>query len=89
MKRMFTLQKGVVLLSLVATLVFSALTLAQSEQTLPATDLKTNLRQTADAPNLAQRIERVEKGLLPPAVLKGETPAKMKVAAFTRIATLQ
>lgn len=80
MKRMFTLQKGVVLLSLVATLVFSALTLAQSEQTLPATDLKTNLRQTADAPNLAQRIERVEKGLLPPAVLKGETPAKMKLA---------
>jgi CubicO group peptidase (beta-lactamase class C family) len=80
MKRIFTLQKGVVLLSLLATLVFSALTWAQSEPSLAAANLNANLQQTADAPNLAQRIERVENGLLPPALLKGEPPAKMKLA---------
>lgn len=78
--KLFTLQTGVVLLSLLTTLVFSALTLAQSEPSLAAANLKTSLQQTADAPNLAQRIERVENGLLPPAVVKGETPAKMKLA---------
>ena len=51
-------QDGVVLLSVLATLVFSAL--APPEQTSAATDPQTNLRQTADAPNLAQRIERVD-----------------------------
>jgi CubicO group peptidase (beta-lactamase class C family) len=80
MRRKFTLQKGVVLLSLVLTLVFSVWVLAWSEQTLAATDFVTNLGQVADAASLTQRIERVENGLLPPAVVKGETPAKMKLA---------
>src|SRR5262245_63960285 len=30
--------------------------------------------------NLAARIERVEHGLLPPAVVKGETPGRMTLA---------
>jgi CubicO group peptidase (beta-lactamase class C family) len=38
------------------------------------------LGQTPDAAPVAQRIERVENGLLPPAVLKGEPPEKMKLA---------
>jgi len=72
------MQKGIVLLSLLALLVPNALTLARAESVEPATDLKANLRQTTAA-SLAQRIERVENGLLPPAVVKGETLAKMKL----------
>ena len=80
MKRMFTLQRGVVSLLVLAILVFSVLALSTREQTLAAADLKTDPWQTAGAANLAQRIEGVENGLLPPAVVKGETPAKMKLA---------
>jgi len=72
------MQKGIVLLSLLALLVPNALTLARAESVAPATDLKANLRQTTAA-SLAQRIERVENGLLPPAVVKGEKLAKMKL----------
>ncbi len=75
MRRTFIMQKGIVLLSLLALLVPNALTLARAESVEPATDLKANLRQTTAA-SLAQRIERVENGLLPPAVVKGETLAK-------------
>ncbi len=78
MRRTFIMQKGIVLLSLLALLVPNALTLARAESVAPATDLKANLRQTTAA-SLAQRIERVENGLLPPAVVKGETLAKMKL----------
>jgi CubicO group peptidase (beta-lactamase class C family) len=67
-----------VLFSLMATM-FSALTSVQSEHT-SATHLKTNPGQTADAATVRRRIERVEDGLLPPAVVKGESPAKMKLA---------
>src|ERR1044072_3992030 len=66
MRRTLTVQQGVVCLSLLATLVFSALTSAQSEQ-------------TAD-PVVRRRIENVENGLLPPAVVKGEAPARMRLA---------
>jgi len=76
---MVALQRGAVLLSLLALLVSNALTLARAESVTPATDLKANLQQTTAA-SLAQRIERVENGLLPPAVVKGETLAKMKLA---------
>jgi len=41
--------------------------------------LKTPQKENADGARLAQRIERVENGLLPPAVLKGEPAAKMKL----------
>lgn len=72
MGRLFTLQKGVVLLSVPALLMSSALALAPARS---MTD-----PQTGGASNLAQRIQRVENGLLPPAVVKGETPVKMKLA---------
>ena len=78
MRRTFIMQKGIVLLSILALLVPNVLTLARAESVAPATDLKANLRQTRAA-SLAQRIERVENGLLPPAVVKGETLAKMKL----------
>lgn len=78
MRRMFTLQRGVVLLSLL--ILFGVMTSEQSEQTSAATDLGSSLEQTADATTVARRIERVENGLLPPAVVKGETSGKMKLA---------
>ena len=80
MRRTLTLQKGVVLLSLPAILVFSALTSAQSEQKSAATHVKMSRRQTVDAAAVRRRIEKVENGLLPPAVVKGETPVRMRLA---------
>jgi CubicO group peptidase (beta-lactamase class C family) len=80
MRRIVALQKGVVLLSLMMTLLFGVLALEPSEQTSAAKELRTNLPQRADATTVARRIERVENGLLPPAVVKGETPTKMKLA---------
>lgn len=70
---------GVVLLAM-ALLTFSGLALAPPEQTSAAKNQKNKIKQTADSPQLIQRIERVENGLLPPAMLKGETPPKMKLA---------
>jgi CubicO group peptidase (beta-lactamase class C family) len=55
----------------------SASALSPQQQTPAA---KTYHKQKADAGRLEQRIERVENGLLPPAVLQGETPARMKLA---------
>src|SRR6185503_12487962 len=66
MNRMFR-QRGVVLFSVLATLISSVWVSAP-------------LGQTAGAATVAQRIERVENGLRPPAVLKGEPPEKMKLA---------
>src|SRR5215813_1051844 len=65
MKTIFR-QKGVVSLSILATVISSGTLVA--------------VAQTTGAADVAQRIERVEIGLLPPAVLKGEAPAKMKLA---------
>src|ERR1700752_2920288 len=65
MRQTSTRQKGVVLLPLLATLGFSALTAGQSEQR---------------SATVRQRIEKVENGLLPPAVVKGETPVRMRLA---------
>jgi CubicO group peptidase (beta-lactamase class C family) len=76
MKRMLTLQKVVVLLSVLALMMASATALVPQAQT-PVSEHKTSHQQTAVKD---QRIERVENGLLPPAVLKGEAPAKMKLA---------
>ncbi len=42
--------------------------------------LKTTKQEKSGAANLTQRIERVENGLLPPAVLKGEPPMRMRLA---------
>src|SRR5882672_4006369 len=76
MRRMFIMQKGVVLFSVLVILVFNAWVLTPAEQRSEVIDRPA---QTADGTTVAQRIERVENGLLPPAVLKGETPAKMKL----------
>ena len=51
----------------------------------PTADLKTKLgargqQQTSGAVSLDQRIERIENGLLPPALLKGETAVRMRLA---------
>jgi len=57
-------QKGVVLLTLLLIASLGLLTTAQ---------------QRAAKSTLKQRIERVESGLLPPVVLKGETPLRMRI----------
>ena len=77
MRRTLSLQKGAVLLSLLATLVFSASTSAQSEQESAARHPKTS---PSDTPAVRRRIESVENGLLPPAVVKGEAPVRMRLA---------
>ncbi len=66
-------QKGVVLFSIGAILVSTVWTLAPAGQ-------RAVLGQSAGTSIIASRIDRVEKGLLPPAVLKGETPIKMPLA---------
>src|SRR5258708_34374138 len=80
MRRTLLLQKGVVLpSSALITLILIVLPLSSLGQTTRLTDLKNNVRQTAAPNNLAQRIDRIESGRLPPAVLKCETPARMKL----------
>lgn len=73
MNRLFR-QRGVVSFSILATLISSVSVLAPCEQRSIA------LGQTTGTTPVAQRIERVENGLLPPAVLKGGLPVKMKLA---------
>lgn len=77
MKRLLTLQKGVVLLSGLALMVSSAPALLPAQTRV--SERKIYHEQTSDLAK-AQRIERVENGLLAPAVLKGEAPARMKLA---------
>jgi CubicO group peptidase (beta-lactamase class C family) len=80
MKRMFTLQRvAVSRFSIPSLLILLFLAVALNGQTLTVAHLKTPQKENAVAAKLAQRIERVENGLLPPAVIKGETPAKMKL----------
>src|SRR6185369_8216811 len=71
MNRMFR-QRGVVLFSILATSISSVWVSAPREQRSAA--------QTKLADGVAQRIERVENGLLPPSVMKGESPEKMTLA---------
>ena len=73
MKRMFR-QKGGVLFSILVILFSSVCALA------PAGKTSSVIGETDGATDFAQRIERVENGLLPPAVVKGDPPAKMKLA---------
>src|SRR4029079_922521 len=65
-------QRGGVLFLILAMLFSSVLVL------LPNVPTSIALGQTGAA-TVAQRIERVEKGLLPPAVVKGELPTRMKL----------
>ena len=81
MKRRFTLQRVVVSrFSISSLLIFLFLLVALCGPMLRVAHLKTPQKENVDAARLAQRIERVENGLLPPAVLKGEPPAKMRLA---------
>lgn len=73
-----SLHKGVVLLSVLVLMMSSATALWSPAQT-PA-PAKTDIQKAANSASLAQRIERVESGLLPPSVVKGETPVRMKIA---------
>ena len=66
-------QKGVVWFSIGAILVSTVWTLAPDGQ-------RSVLGQSAGTGVIASRIDRVENGLLPPSVLKGETPIKMTLA---------
>jgi len=70
--RIKSLQKGVVLLSLLS--LASAGLLTQDQQAA----VKKHQPQKAST-MLEQRIERVESGLLPPVVLKGETAKRMRI----------
>ena len=81
MRRKSALQRGLVwLFSVWAIIVSLAFTITWPGQAFTAAHLKTNLRQTSGAVSLAQRIERIENGLLPPSVLKGEMPVRMRLA---------
>ena len=76
MRRLVALQRGVVLPLLVPALMMSS---ATTWSQTPVAERRTYLHQTAGTAT-NQRIERVENGLLPPAVQRGETLAKMKLA---------
>src|SRR2546428_4147257 len=81
MRQTLVLQKGEVwLFSASAILLLVSLVFAPFGQTSAACDVKLRPQQESEAVNLARRIERIETGLLPPAVLKGETPARMRLA---------
>ena len=86
MRRTFLLRIGVVLPFSVSAMLFLGVSVfalcvafGPFEEASTTADLPSNPRQKPDAASLAQRIERVENGLLPAAVLKGETPARMKL----------
>ena len=70
---------GVVLLVVLPILTFAGLAFIPREQTSASKNQKNKIGQTAHTRELTQRIERVENGLLPPAVVKGEAPAKMRL----------
>src|SRR5262245_46678149 len=70
-------QRGVVLLSLVSIASTGLLTTAQ--HTTAKTKPRRKHLQQKPATTLEQRIERVESGLLPPVVRKGETPLRMRI----------
>lgn len=70
MKLLF-MQKGGVLFSILAMMFSGVCALTPVGQT------SGEFRETGHTADVAQRIERVENGLLPPAVVKGEAPVKM------------
>src|SRR5262245_52775527 len=64
-------QKGVVLLSL--------LSIASTGLRTAAHSVNKHQQQKSTTTALEQRIERVKSGLLPPVVIKGETPLRMRI----------
>jgi CubicO group peptidase (beta-lactamase class C family) len=83
MKRMFTLQ-SVAVSRFSSLLIFLFLVVPLCGPRLTDAHFKTPQKESAAAAQLAQRIERVENGLLPPAVLKGEPPVLMRLAERMR-----
>ena len=69
-------QKCVVLLPLLLAASLGSLTTAQRGA---AKSTSVDKQQPQKSITLEQRIERIENGLLPPVVLKGETPLRMKI----------
>lgn len=76
--RSMALQKGVVLLSMLAIGAAGLSTRARQRAETDERAQKTEQQKTV-ATTLEQRIERVENGLLPAVVLKGETPPSMTI----------
>jgi len=72
------LQKGVMLSFALMVSVSSFFALVPHGQT-SAKEFNANTSQKSSSIVLAPRIERVEKGLLPPTVMKGETPVRMRL----------
>jgi len=73
-----TLQKGVVLLPVLAIATSGMSLSAHQQASKPDTGKKQQLQQ---------RIERVENGLLPAVVIKGETPLRMRIDERMKFAT--
>ncbi|MGZ8842961.1 MAG: hypothetical protein ACXW18_04815, partial [Pyrinomonadaceae bacterium] len=80
MKHLFTLQRVAVSRFSVSLLVFLLMVHVLCGQTSSDAHRKTAQKENASTADLTQRIERVESGLLPPAVLKGEPPVRMRLA---------
>ena len=79
MKHMFALQRvAVSRFSVSSLLTFLFLLPALRGPTAKVADRQTQ-KENGGAANLTQRIERVENGLLPSAVLKGEPPVRMRL----------
>lgn len=81
MKHMFALQRvAVSRFSVPALLIFLFIVHVLSVSTSTDAHRMTPQKGNAGTADLTQRIERVENGLLPPAVLKGELPVRMRLA---------
>jgi CubicO group peptidase (beta-lactamase class C family) len=80
MKRMGASQRVVVCrFSIPSLLIVVFLADALFGQTPTVAPLKTTRKENAGQSNLTQRIERVESGLLPPAIVKGEPPLRLRL----------
>ena len=80
MRRMFALQRGVVSPFSVCFLIFLFIVHVLCCPTSTVAQRKTIQQKNTGTPDLTPRIERVENGLLPPSVLKGEPPVPMRIA---------
>src|SRR6185436_12617799 len=80
MRPRFALQRGIVLPFSGSLLIFLFMVSVLCGPTSTVAQRQTIPQQDAVTPDLTRRIERVENGLLPPTVLKGEPPVPMRIA---------
>lgn len=80
MKHMLALQRVAVLRFSVSLVIFLFLVHLLGGQTSIVAQRRTTQNKNAGTGDLTQKIERVENGLLPPAVIKGEPPVRMPLA---------